>query len=221
MIRYYSQIEKWPEQPKYGDVVVTEDCAIFLGSFKVKNLIKFRNKKIIRWWVGTDALTMWFFPPGKSKIKILIHRIKSYLLNPLIYEHWFVSERLRNEILTKTNLNIKRSMIVVHEASDIVKLENPFVVGYYMPEETVYNKWVYGYTIIRSVKLYFRKDNIVFLRYNGKDDIRVFLSLIDVYIRPSNHDGTPRLNLLCEKNNIPYTTNQDFDYLINWIKEKI
>lgn len=204
--------------PRYGDVVEShsKEEMLFVGSIPILKVLKYcRTHRIIKWWMGTDVLTLNIFPPGKSVFKVLLHRLKMTLLEPFISKHLFVSERLMNRSRTK-----KEQEVVVHQAKHIEKDKKPFVVGYYLPEETEFNNWIYGKDIIERLVYLFEKENILFLKYDGKYDIKVFLSEIDVYIRPSRSDGMPRLILLCEQNNIPYCWNNDLNELIYFIRLK-
>lgn len=206
---------------KYGDVATIDDKKVFLGTVRIKDLWKYRKYRKVRWWLGTDAFTLYMFPPGKSYLKVLLHRIKVILVNKYFEENWFVSQRLINELPDYYKSILNCVSVKVHEAEYIKRIKKPFVVGYYMPELTEFNSWVYGVDIIAALYVFFKYSelDIVFLRYDGKADMSAFLSLIDVYIRPSRHDGMPRLILLCEMHDIPYCWNTDFDLLVKFIKE--
>lgn len=209
-------------QPVYGDVLFKNGRVIFLGSFPLFKVLYYKfidrdKRKIVRWWMGTDVLTLWCFPTGKSKIKVLLHRIKTLLLNRFVSENWFVSEGLEKEVLSLTWLKINNPKVVVHQCNPIKKKKYFVVIGYYMPEMSTFNEWVYGFDMIVKLMNTFRND--IFLRYDGKGDIQDFLSLIDLYVRPARHDGTPRLNLLCDYNKIPYSTSRDFKELTNFIQQ--
>lgn len=206
-------------QPVYGDIVIKDDKAIFLGSFKTFKVLKYwlSGKKIIRWWMGTDVWTMWCVPVGKNPVKVTIHRIKSHLFNYLVSENWFVSENLMNEIENLTNLKVVKPQVVIHPCNFIEKKKNFLVIGYYMPKMTKFNVWTYGLDVIQIIEK--ARKNDVFLRYDGKTPVQDFLSLIDLYIRPSRHDGTPRLNLLCELNSIPYCTSRDQREILDFIEK--
>ena len=203
---------------KYGDVVLdytNKNQAVFLGTVRLKDIWKYRKRDKVRWWLGTDVLTLWMYPEGKSRFRVKLHRIKTKLVNRFFKENWFVSEKLMKEVPFQYRL--RKCKVRVHPCDVVLKKENPLVVGCYMPEETVYNKWVYGYDTIEYLKRFFKDSNVVFLRYDGKDDVTHFLSLIDCYIRPSRHDGMPRLILLCQLNNIDFYWGDSYSENIDFI----
>lgn len=207
---------------KYGDVATIDGKKVFLGTVRFKDIWRYRKFHKVRWWMGTDVLTLTMYPPGKSKIKVFLHRIKTMFVNKCFEENWFVSQRLINELPLCAKENFHNISVRVHEPeySKVKVIEKPFVVGYYMPEMTEFNSWVYGADTIAALYKYFQYSNldVIFLRYDGKGDISSFLSLIDIYIRPSRHDGMPRLILLCEHYDIPYRWENNFEKLVEFIK---
>lgn len=207
--------------PKYGDIVksFTNQSILFVGSIPLLKVLKYyRTHKIIKWWMGTDILTMYMVPPGKSSLAVYLHRLKMKLLEPIIDYHFFVSEKLMSE--AKFIKNNDKCVVFVHQAKSIKKDGKPFVVGYYLPESSVFNDWVYGEDMINDLIRIFSSQNILFLCYDGKSNIKIFLNIIDVYIRPSEHDGTPRLILLCQQNNIPYCWSNNIVELIRFISNR-
>jgi len=55
---------------KYGDVVLdytNKNQAVFLGTVRLKDIWKYRKRDKVRWWLGTDVLTLWMYPEGKSR----------------------------------------------------------------------------------------------------------------------------------------------------------
>lgn len=195
--------------PKYGDIVINykRNIALFVGSIPFLEVIKYYRQgyTIVKWWLGTDLLTMNKFPKGKSVIKILLHRIKMKIISKYIRCHWFVSERLFRE----ANFDFNDYMIVPHQAENVIKRNKPLFVGYYLPDGK-YNDWVYGGDYIKKLISKFpATDNIIFIRNKGGNVAQLFLNTIDIYIRPSRHDGFPRLVLLCERNSIPYYWSED------------
>ena len=65
--------------------------------------------------------------------------------------------------------------------------------------------------------------DIVFLEMNSRT-IPAVLSLIDVYVRPSRHDGEPRLVVACKRNGIPVYYDPNFKpevyEMVNFIIEQ-
>jgi hypothetical protein len=204
--------------PKYGDIVINLTEALFVGSIPISQVIKYKvffKKRIIKWWMGTDALEMRMTPPGKSRIKRLLHVIKMNLLELAIDEHWVVNECLKNDYKKLAN-----AKIVIH-SPEIKKAKKIFIVAYYFPQDTKFNRWKYGYDIVEQLKEAF--PNIIFLQLFRTIPESVW-KVIDCYIRPSRHDGTPRINLRCEIENIPYKYSSDFKPKFNefreWINEQ-
>lgn len=204
-------------QPKYGDVLLKDGKAIFLGSTKLKNIWKYRKYRLVRWWLGTDVLTLWMKPPGFSRIRVVLHRVKAYLLNFLFEENWFVTEKLMNEV--PVFLKLKNKKVEIHFCEDVKLKKNPLIVGYYMPDrKNKYNWWVYGGGTIEELKEYTKNQNIVFINYDGSYRVEDFLSVIDCYIRPSRHDGLPRILLLCQNHGIPFCYANNWQKMIDFIE---
>ena len=208
--------------PKYGDCVIARNKILFVGSIPFFKAIKYwaRGKNIIKWWVGTDALEMRMTPPGKNKIKRLLHVIKMRLLNIVITEHWII-----NKCLIRDYPKLENKKIVLWPPDKFTKIKkkkhNNFIVGYYFPADTKFNRWKYGIDIIKKLKIEF--PNIIFLRlFREIPDIS--FRIMDCYIRPSRHDGMPRINLRCEIEGIPYKYSSDFkpefEDFKKWINEK-
>ena len=193
--------------PKYGDIVLNNDYALFVGSFPVVKVLLhwIKRKKIIKWWLGTDALEMRITPPGKPKLRRILHVIKMNLLNPFITEHWLVNRHLRKDV------KLKDYKVVTHPPDRFDKVEkkkhSTFIVGYYQPNDSIFCRWKYGIDIVEELKR--KHPEFVYIKLGAIIDDKVF-SLLDTYIRPSRHDGTPRINLRCKVEDIPFKYSSDF-----------
>ena len=73
-----------------------------------------------------------------------------------------------------------------------------------------FKRWVYGVDIYEAVKAHYAKENcgwpgygINFIYTDGKYNMNQVFPVIDVYIRPTRHDGAPCLVRECRINNIP------------------
>ena len=78
--------------PRYGQTTrifsdkLQKELTLYVGTFPTGSVIKDRlqGRLPVKWWLGTDALTMWFKPPGKRLTLVILHRIKMLLLEPLL-----------------------------------------------------------------------------------------------------------------------------------------
>jgi hypothetical protein len=204
--------------PAYGDAVVVDDpqrerrLIIFVGTIPFWKVIAARVKGLlpIKWWMGTDALTMWLTPPGKSRLLMTFHRIKMRVLDFFIAHHWVVSPRLLAD-LQKSALDLSNVAIAVHPPkyhAPIEKIQHDgFNILYYDPGEGEYSNWVYGIDIIDEIKS--RLAGVNWICIDGRQNMKEIFPIVDLYIRPSRHDGAPRILLECEINRIPVIYSED------------
>ena len=96
------------------------------------------------------------------------------------------------------------------------KLHVGFVVMYYHPPKAclggeTYIHWVYGIDIIKQVKKVYkdRTNDIYFLKVDGSQDMSKIYPVVNYMLRPSRHDGMPRMNIECDNNDIPYYYTED------------
>lgn len=68
-----------------------------------------------------------------------------------------------------------------------------------------FKRWKYGVDIFEKIKAvydWYRPD-VKFIVVDGSQDLTDILPIVDIYIRPSRHDGAARLVRECEENGIP------------------
>jgi len=194
---------------KWGEYKTIHRRRYYYGKMPVFNAFLFwlLGKKIVRWWVGTDALTLNFTPPGDwlwQNIRLPLHRVKTKLIDMIITEHLVVSEKLKAHL---ENFGIKTSKIRI-EASYLTypkKSEpKPLVLVYYpiKKRNQKFKNWVYGVDIIKELKK--REQDVNWLIVHGGTDLAPFFPVINAYIRPTRHDGNPRLIRECNLNKVPY-----------------
>jgi hypothetical protein len=186
---------------EYGDLIVHDDQVIFVGTVRLRHFARyvFSRRWLVRWWWGSDVLLLHSFMPGIGRIQTLLHRIKSRMLNPLM-ENWAISEGLQNELRQCGYIcETVKFPFIEHDKIN----RDVFVVGYYRPKEDVTSRWKYGIDIIEEARgLLGKCHDIVFLEMNSRT-IPAVLGVMDVYVRPSRHDGEPRLVVACNRNGIP------------------
>ncbi|HEX9653128.1 MAG TPA: hypothetical protein VGA99_05415 [bacterium] len=204
--------------PAYGDAVLLENpkrkprLMIFVGTIPFWKVIAARLNGLapVKWWMGTDALTMWFTPPGKSSLMVAVHRIKMRILDFFIAHHWVVSPRLLAD-LQKSKLNLSKVAIAVHPPKYHAPIKKDhhqgFNILYYDPAEGKYSNWVYGIDIIDEIKD--KLANVNWIRVDGRQNMKEIFPVVDLYIRPSRHDGAPRILLECAINCIPVIYSED------------
>ena len=190
--------------------------------------------KKICWWIGTDSLILTQYPPGLIlwKIKIFFYRIKWFFLHRLFDEHWIVSDRLRKE-LTDFGIDNRKISVHIDPPKKHIRVEKKwhegFNVLYYLPHTSIagmgYIRWVYGADVVRDVVFRFiHNPNIHFIQVSGSSDMELMYPYIDCYIRPSRHDGCPRMVIECRQNNIPYyyseSGNPNVDDIVKLINDE-
>jgi len=86
-----------------------------------------------------------------------------------------------------------------------------FNVAYHYPGDRggrVFKRWLYGMDIIEQLIKQFPKYN--WIELDGTMDMMKIYPILDAYIRPTRHDGMPRIILECQQLNIPYWWDEDF-----------
>jgi hypothetical protein len=171
---------------------------------------------IIHWWQGTDALKLTTYPPGRKVwlLRIFLERILWKVTEPLIREHWVVHPRLIDHL---TKFGISKSKIIVRppvplDVSKIVKRRHArFNVAYYYPGargNRTFKRWIYGLDIIEKLIDMYPQINWICL--DGTKNMFNVYETLDAYIRPTRHDGMPRLVMECQSINIPVYWDESF-----------
>ena len=182
--------------------------------------------KIISYYVGSQA--RWLiktFPTDLRKIPyITFIKLRAWLLKPFISEYWVDSEYLIPFILRfapKAKTRVIKD-VIKYQKKYPKEEHSGFSVLYYYPKNE-YNKkycrWVYGKDIIDYLIGEFPQ--FTWIHIDGTQELSGIFPLVDVYIRPNRHDGSPRLVMECEIQNIPYyhsQCNPDITEIINFLK---
>lgn len=197
--------------PVYGqtlDIIKDgEKYAIHIGALMLaRALHEYRErKKIIRVWVGTDVLLLHRFPPGRGKLSTIKHRLEDQLVNQLVHEHWINGERIRDEFMAVTR---RRNVKEIHWLGNNFfanKVKHDTInVAYYHPRNDEYSRWVYGIDIIEKVIADSDETIFNFIKLDGRRAMSQVYPILDAYIRPTRHDGWPRMIHECQMNNIPF-----------------
>lgn len=190
--------------------------------------------KLICWWLGTDSLTLWFNPPTSNKlwhIKLFFYRIKWKILHKLFDQHWIDNERLRKNLI-KFGIDSRKIQVVNDDVKYPVKIEKKahkgFNILYYIPGKPAnlggikFLNWLYGFDIYEKLTRYFAgNSNINFIVVTGKMDMNDIYPIIDLYIRPTRHDGNGRMLEECKINDIPYLHSENGNPEVNQFIETI
>lgn len=189
--------------PQWGKHIELDDKVIFVGEVPLKQmLLAWRKKKIVRLWIGSDVLLLRMFPPGRGKFSVLKHRVKTWLTEPFIDQHWIYGEQLFKEFKQvwsgrKASLRLCRAPI-----ESVVKVPYEGVsIAYYHPKDDVFSRWVYGIDLIELLIKRFPRVNWV--KLDGTLNPKYFFQFLTGYLRPSRSDGLPRLLMECRENSIP------------------
>lgn len=197
-------------KPKFGDSVYLSELngTVFVGSIPIVKVLTslIRRRKVIKWWMGTDALTLHRKPPGFSWLKIHLHQIKMRLLEPAISHHWIVSEVLIKDLEGSGFVRLNKLTKVVKPAKFqkvVTKVDHPgFNVLYYHPSNSQFKRWVYGADTFEQIRN--RIQGVNYIIVDGSQDMGEIYPIVDFYLRPSRHDGNPEMIRECQRNNIPY-----------------
>lgn len=194
---------------KFGETKTWTFGQIHYGRLRTfKALLYFMmGFKIIRWWVGTDALTLNITPPGDwlwRKIRLPLHRLKAKVTEWMIGEHCIESESLRKHLID-FGINGNKIRVKYTELTTPKTIScQPLILTYYpkCKRNQTYKNWVYGVDIIDE--LISAEKEVNWLVVHGETDLAPLFPVIDAYIRPTRHDGMPRLIRECKINKIPY-----------------
>ena len=181
-------------------------------------MIKFTTSHhLIHWWKGTDSLKLIMYPPSSHfswYFRIFAERILWKLIDPLFREHWVVHQRIKNNLI---KFGISEKKIIIREdlpldVSNVKRMGHEgFNVAYHYPGDRrgrVFKRWLYGMDIIEQLIKQFPKYN--WIELDGTMDMMKIYPILDAYIRPTRHDGMPRIILECQQLNIPYWWDEDF-----------
>lgn len=190
-------------------------------------------------WTGTDSLTLVVNPPSDSILwyfKLIFYRLKWKILHKIFSNHYIVHERLRQHLLDFGIPNEKISVRFYdndsgkkdYTAPDLKKYDKipheGFNILYYHPKPgnlggETYVRWKYGIDVIEDImKIY---PDCYFIKVDGSQPLSQIYPITDFYLRPSRHDGLPRINLECEANDIPFYYSEDGEIDIYDLRKKI
>ena len=186
--------------------------------------------KKICWWFGSDSLCLVEYPPGNKiwHIKLFFYRLKWKICSQFFDVHWVVNKNLI-EHLIKFGIPKEKIEVQVDKPNypkPVRKIAHDgFNILYYMPIKPhnlggmKFIKWTYGYDIYLNLKIYFgiednmlsgtRHRGIKFIWVDGNYDMSSIYPTVDLYIRPTRHDGEPRMLMECDINSIPYIYSED------------
>jgi glycosyltransferase involved in cell wall biosynthesis len=218
--------------PRYGKTTTVFDkesgksWVLFVGSISAITTVTswFKGVRPIKWWLGTDALTMWFNPPGISVCLNILHRIKMRILEPFIFQHWVTGPRLLRS-LEKCHFIDRDKLRVVYWPGKFKKVSRKiehegFNIFYYHPKKSgEFERWVYGIDIIEELSE--KLKGVRWIRIDGTNDMDEVYQIADLYLRPSRHDGAPRINLECKMNGIPVLFSEDGNPSAEWFEHEI
>lgn len=161
------------------------------------------------YWTGTDSLMLIDYSMRKWRKKPywFVFRKLIKILDVFIQEHYCISENIAKNLKKfGTNKPIKIVDTYVYYPDKFEKTTHEgFNVIYYNPKvrtDHEFSRWLYGLDIIEEVKK--RVPDVNFIELDGTMDMAEIYPIADFMIRPNRHDGSSRIRLECEINNIPY-----------------
>ncbi len=164
------------------------------------------------YWTGTDSLMLIDISKRsfRKKIVYLFFRLLIKLIDPLIQEHYCISQNIADNVKkfgTKKKIVIVDT-ILLHTKKYKKIPHNGFNILYYLPDNKMEQKfleWLYGYDILlRTVRYFKYRKDIHFLICDGSQDMKELYPITDFYLRPNRHDGSCRIRQECEIQGIPY-----------------
>ena len=162
-------------------------------------------------WTGTDVLYQLQYPPYirfRFKVKIFFERIITRLIQPFLEGNSAVSENLKEELegLGYKKITVSQIPAVYNKKYPKVKHEG-YNVLYYIPKGKKNQKfieWLYGWDLMLGYKTLNPTHNIIEVNGDSSVDMSKIYPIIDLYYRPTRHDGMPRMILECKIQEIPY-----------------
>lgn len=214
------------ENMTWRDIIWYEGKYVHAGITDLSFYHKYPKAGHVFWWWGTDALTLDTFPPGKWYwyAKIWLRRRKLRRIVDKV-EHWVVHEVLIKHLV---NFGIEESRIKVvpcpvrYKQAVEKRLHKGFNILYLYPEgndNPRLKRWKYGIDIIQELKRQLTDYDIRWICANGKMDLNEVWGIVDFYLRPSRHDGDPRMVKEAMINGIPYYYREDFKHDLSEIKK--
>lgn len=188
-------------------------------------------KAFARYWQGTDALTLVMMPPGKFVWRFRIWGRR--LFWRLLWERFGHIVCAENEDapivknLEKFGISRKKMILLTPPVKHPKRFrkkkhEGINILFYWTPGDgsnIKFKKWIYGYDILEELKKEYPTIN--FIVVNGGQNMSEIFPITDMYIRPTRHDGFPRLIQECRINKIPYFWSNDMNVCANEVSEFI
>lgn len=200
------------------DAIIDGKLVVKDRAVRIRDL--FHGRKIVKWWIGTDALTLLCFPPGKWLwyVRIIYQRLFYKIVKNFI-EHWVVGEHL-GFYLKEFGITDYHIIQDPAQYTHVIKKSHQIKsVLYYYPGNhgnRIFKEWVYGYDVFSILKAEY--PDINWITVNGDKDMSSIYPVIDGCIRPNRHDGISRIILECQEMNIPYCTSVDLNELRKFVE---
>jgi hypothetical protein len=174
---------------------------------------------------GTDSLFLVRFPKQLRWTKIfyvVALRVFAKIADIFTQEYYVCGQRVEANIkkfgLKKKTVQFKDMLLYPTKIAK--KKHDGFNVLYYYPQRnTKFNRWLYGADIFSQVKLSLPEVN--FIVVDGYADMKKVYPIVDFMIRPTRHDGHPRMVDECELNDIPYYWSTDGEPNVKEIQQTI
>lgn len=181
---------------------------------------------IIKWWIGTDALKLHMYPPGKFiwRFRIFGERLFWRTFHSWFDEHWVNTPKL---IPYLTAIGISRRKIkhveIPWRKKKYLKREHKgFKLLFYISKSfdgnQRYKDWIYGKKIYDQLT---NRSMFHLTLIDGSADMNEVFPIIDGYVKVMRHQGSDknRIAKQCEHNQIPvFYTDYNKSDLVNAIQ---
>lgn len=201
---------------RHGSTYREDGKNVHYGKLKIlKALIqRIKGEKVVRFWTGTDARTLCWTPPVGSwrwkNIRLPLHRVKVYMTNWLINEHWAGCKEVKDQLKGFGLVSILKSYPLYYP-SPVDKTWPKimlYIDNYAAKKNRPYKRWVYGDDIAEElIQTYKEAHYFVIpagvLARKGFKDLSAYYATADMLILTKRAAGIPRMKREAEINNIP------------------
>lgn len=177
-------------------------------------------------WQGTDSLMLIKFPKQLKWTKIfyvMALRLFAKISDIFVQEHYTCGDRVKQNLQKfglKKPIVPFRDMMWYPDKIDKKKHDGFNVLYYYPRNNTKFNRWLYGLDLFSQLRTSIG-GVVNFIVVDGTMDMKEIYPIVDFMIRPTRHDGHPRMIDECEVNGIPYYYSETGEPSMEEIKTQI
>lgn len=171
-------------------------------------------------WQGSDSLLLVRFPPQltwRDYIYAIKLRIIAKIVDRVAQAHYSCGPLVTRNL---KRFGVRKPIVYYEDSINttpiVKKSHEGFNVLYYFPKErTKFREWIYGWDVFCAIRD--KLPYINFIIVDGTHNMNEVYPIVDLMIRPCNHDGHSRMIRECILHHIPYAytmENPDTDLFI-------